>query len=434
MAQLAINGGEPVIKQPLPAYNSIGKEEMAAVNQVMNSGRLSQFVGAWGEDFNGGPFIQEFEQAWTQQFKVPHAITVNSATSGLFAAMGAIGISPGDEVIVPPYTMSATVMAPLIYGGIPVFADIEDQTFCLDVEQVKAKINPRTKAIIAVNLFGHPAKLSELKSIADKHGIWLIEDNAQSPLATENGQYAGTIGHIGVFSLNYHKHIHTGEGGVIVTRDDKLALRLRMIRNHGENAIEASNVTDLTNLVGFNYRKTELGAAIGKAQLSQIDHHVGKREALAKLLSEGIAGLPGLIPPAVRDNCRHVYYLLAIRYDEKLLGISRLIFSKALAAEGFPNVVGYVKPLYLLPLFQKRIAIGSNGFPFSLSSATYNKGLCPVVERLHEKELFWFHNCNFEVGQIQAELLIEAIRKVHTHRHELSNIESVPQTAGVASV
>ncbi len=432
MAQLAINGGTPVIKQPLSAYNSISEEEGAAVNQVIASGCLSQFVGAWGEDFNGGPFIKEFEEVWAKQFKVPHAITVNSATSGLFAAMGAIGISPGDEVIVPPYTMSATVMAPLIYGGIPVFADIEEQTFCLDVEQVKTKISPRTKAIIAVNLFGHPAKLSELKAIADKHGIYLIEDNAQSPLAEEFGKYAGTIGHIGIFSLNFHKHIHTGEGGVIVTEDDNLALRLRMIRNHGENAVEPANVSDLTNLVGFNYRMTELSAAVGTAQLSKVDYHVNKREVLAKQLSEAIAELPGLTPPAVRDNCRHVFYVLAMRYDEKQMGVPRNIFSKALVAEGFPNYTGYVKPLYLLPLFQKRIAVGRDGFPFSLSSVTYNKGLCPVVERMHEKEFFWFPNSVYDVSANQADMLVEAIKKVHTHRHELTNVGRPLETAGVA--
>src|SRR5262249_8722448 len=158
-----------------------------------------------------------------------------SATSGLVAAMGAVGIEPGDEVIVPPTTMSATAVAPLAYGGKPGFADIEPETFGPDPAAVRAPITPRTKAIVSANLIGHPARLAELAAIAREHGLYLVEDNAQGPLAAEHGRYAGTVGDIGVFSLNYHKHIHTGEGGVCVTNDDELALRLQLIRNHGEN-------------------------------------------------------------------------------------------------------------------------------------------------------------------------------------------------------
>jgi len=209
---------------------------------------------------------------------VKHTVSMNSATSGLFAAMGAVGIGPGDEVIVPPYTMSATAMAPLIYGGIPVFADIEEKTFGLDPAAVRKAVTPRTKAIIAVNLFGHPARLDELLEIAKERHLFLVEDNAQGPLAEDQGRYAGTLGHIGVFSLNYHKHIHTGEGGMCVTQDDDLALRLQLIRNHGENAVGPLETSDLTNLIGFNFRMTEIQAAIGIEQLKSIDEHVGRRE------------------------------------------------------------------------------------------------------------------------------------------------------------
>src|SRR5262245_21901216 len=232
-------GGEPVIGQRLGSYNTIGAEEKAAVEQVMATGKLSGFIGEWCDSFNGGSKVQAFEAAWRERFASRHAITVNSNTSGLFASMGAVGLAPGDEVIVPPYTMSATAMAPLIYGGIPVFADIEPATFCLDPQAVRRALTPRTRAILAVNLFGHPAPLAELRALAEQHGIWLVEDNAQGPLAMEHGRYAGTMGHIGIFSLNYHKHVHTGEGGMCVTADDELALRLQMIRNHGENIVEA---------------------------------------------------------------------------------------------------------------------------------------------------------------------------------------------------
>jgi dTDP-4-amino-4,6-dideoxygalactose transaminase len=321
--------------------------------------------------------------------------------------------------------MSATVMAPVIYGAIPVFADIEEETFGLDPEAVRKAITPKTKAIIAVNLFGHPARVDELLKIAEENKLILLEDNAQSPLAEDNGRFAGTIGHIGVFSLNFHKHIHTGEGGMCVTNDDNLALRLKLIRNHGENVVEQYKIEDLTNLVGFNFRLTEIQAAIGMEQLKSIDRHVGKREALARALTAGIKGLKGLTAPKVRPGCRHVYYVWAVRLNEKVLGISRKTYCNALNAEGFPAFEGYVKPLYLLPVFQKKTAFGKNGFPFSMSAdVNYDKGICPVCERMYEKEFIGFEPCSYYIDEMQTELLIEAIKKVHTHLDELRVLQN----------
>jgi len=386
---------------------------------VMRSGCLSAFYGSWGDEFLGGPQVKAFEAAWAARFRVPHAVSMNSATSGLMAAMGAIGIGPGDEVIVPPYTMSATAMAPLIYGGIPVFADIDPETFCLDIGEVERAITPRTKAIIAVNLFGHPAPLARLRALADSHGLKLVEDNAQSPLAEENGRLAGTVGHIGVFSLNYHKHVHTGEGGMCVTADADLALRLQLLRNHGENIVEPVGMKDISNMVGFNFRMTELSAAVGLAQLAKIDAHVSTREAVATTLTAGLRGLEGVTVPAVRTGCRHVHYLWCPRLDEAILGISRERFSAALAAEGFPHFNGYVRPLYMLPVFQKRIAIGSAGHPFNLWKGKYEAGACPVAERMHYRELLCFETCMHQIDHAAAGALAEAFRKVHRHRKDL---------------
>jgi perosamine synthetase len=417
--RLALTGGVPILADPLPHYPSIGAEEEAAVIDTIRSGRLSGFFGSWGEEFLGGPKVRALESAWSELFGTEYVVSVNSNTSGLMAAIGACGISPGDEVIVPCTTMSATAVAPLVYGGIPVFADIDQDTFCIDIEGVRNNLSARTKAIIAVNLFGHPAPLEELRKLADERGIILIEDNAQAPLARENDLYCGTIGHVGVFSLNYHKHIHSGEGGLCCTNDANLAERIRLIRNHAEAVVGAAGVDDLTNLVGFNFRLTELSAAVALAQFRNIETHVARRKKAAESLSKGILGLEGVIPPQVRDGCDHVYYNWAMRYQEGIVGPSRSTFMKALQAEGFPCRPGYVEPLYMLPMFQRRKAIGSAGFPFNLSDRTYYKGQCPTAERLFENEFLIFKTCDWDLDETIMDRLIAAFRKVYENRCDL---------------
>lgn len=417
---LALHGGSKAVQQEIPAFISIGSEEKRAVIDFLDRKLpLSGFHGSARPSFFGGPEVQDFETAWQTTFKCKHAISVNSATSGLMAAMGAIGIEPGDEVIVPPYTMSATAIAPLVYGGIPVFVDIEDQYFCLDIEKVKQAITPRTRAILVVNLWGHPAALKELRALADEKGLYLVEDNAQALAATEDGAFAGTIGHIGIFSMNVHKHIQSGEGGVCVTENDHLAQRLQLIRNHGENVTTWLEVEDIANIIGFNFRQTEIGAAIAHAQLKKLTPMVERCHQIAGQLTEGLKDLEGIITPAVRPGCTHSYFMWSIRYQAEILGAPRERFVEALQAEGLPVAQGYVPPLYRLPLFRKRIAIGTQGFPFTLSDIKYHDGLCPVTERLHEKEIIQYQPVAWDPSPEQVEQMIEAFRKVHKHIKDL---------------
>ena len=411
MSRLAIFGGKPEIDTPFVPYNRIGEAEREAVLGTLESGLLSGYIGAPGPEFEGGPEVQELESLWAGMFNTAHAVAVNSATSGLFAALGACGISPGDEVIVPPYSMSATAVAPYVYGGIPVFVDIEADTFCLNIECVRATITDRTKAIIAVNLFGHPARLGELRALADSHGIYLVEDNAQAPLATENGILCGTIGHIGVFSLNRHKHIQTGEGGVCTTDDADLAFRLKLIRNHGENLIEHYSAQSAQDLVGFNYRLSELSAAIGRVQLNRAKEIIAEREAFALRLSVGVLGIPGLIPPHVREGCRHTFYAWPMRYDRNVVGVPRGVFIQAMAAEGVPLNGGYVPPLYRLPIFAARESRGG---------ATE----CPVTERMHSSEEVGFGICAFELSDRLVDHIAAAFHKVYENRAELERLST----------
>ena len=178
---LALFGGQKVITNKLTKYNTIGKEELIAVNEVLNSGCLSKFLGCWDDDFYGGPKVREFEKNCAEFFNVKHVVTVNSWTSGLICAIGAIGVEPGDEIIVTPWTMCATATAILHWNAIPVFCDIEADTFNLDPLEVEKKINKKTKAILAADIFGHSCNIGSLMKIAEKYNLKVITDSAQSP-------------------------------------------------------------------------------------------------------------------------------------------------------------------------------------------------------------------------------------------------------------
>lgn len=427
VAELALFGGKPVRDKPFPPYRSIGKEEKEAVEQVMDTGNLSQFLGAWDPDFFGGPKVREFERAWADAFGARHAVTVNSNTSGLFACIGASMVGPGDEVIVSPYTMSASALAPVIYGAVPIFADIQEDIFCLDPASIEARITPRTRAILVVHIFGHPADMDPIMAIANKHKLTVIEDCAQAPGAKYKGRPVGTIGHMGVFSLNYHKHIHTGEGGVIVTNDDRLATRLQLIRNHGETVIEDMGHREVENMFGFNFRLTELQAAIGIEQLKKLESLVAPRIELAGYLAEKMKPL-GVFKPAVTlPECRHVFYVHAIRFDARKAGISRNLFLEAVRAEGVPLAGGYVKPLYWQPMYQKKLGMGKSGFPFVGShyqgKPDYGRGICPVTERMHSEELFYHDLMRPPLTKKDMGDVIRAFEKVLNNVEKLSKKE-----------
>jgi len=423
--RLALFGGEPEVASPLQPYRSVGQAERDAVMAVMNSECLSGFMGAPGPQFFGGPQVQKLEAEWRKLYGCRHAVSMNSATSGLVAAMGAIGISPGDEVIVPPYTMSATAVAPLFYGGIPVFADINPTSLCIDPGDVERQITPKTRAILAVNLFGRPADLLALRSIADRHRLMLVEDSAQAPFARQNGKLCGTIGHIGVYSLNYHKHIHAGEGGICVTNDDSLANRLALIRNHGENVFGNLGESDPANLIGQNLRMTELSAAVALAQLGRIEHHLARRETAAHRLNAAVSQLEGMAAPVVPDGWRHNYYCWPLRISEAALGVRRQTVAAALKAEGMPFREGYVSPLYNLPTFQRRRAIGNDGWPFVLSNRSYTDSAwqCPNVELVESSQLLLFLLCAWEIDDSLVDGFVRALTKVHANLPALRSWE-----------
>jgi dTDP-4-amino-4,6-dideoxygalactose transaminase len=431
--KLAIHGGPKVRDTLFPAYVTIGPEEKEAVNRVMDSGVLSRYLASWHVNFMGGCEVQALEAEWSAYFKVKHAVAVNSATSGLYCAVGATGIEPGEEIIVSPYTMCATATAPLIFNAVPVFADVEHDHLCLDPASVEERITPRTRAIIVVDLCGQPYDADAINAIARKHNLLVIEDTAQAPGAFHNGRPAGTLGDIGVFSLNYHKHIHCGEGGVIVTDNDELADRCRMIRNHAEAVVEAKGVSNIANMVGFNFRMPELEAAITRCQLSKLEDLVARRQENCAYLAKKLAQIPAVTPPSVRPGTTHAYYMQPFWFDQRRAGVHRDVFIEAVKAElspfhlreaeGVKIGCGLIRPLYLQPLFQKRIAYGSKGCPFtspwSDTNVQYGKGLCPTVEKLHEDEVFVTELMQPQLTQSDLDDVANAFFKVWEFRAEL---------------
>jgi len=429
--KLAINGGTKLREEPFPAYNTIGIEEEEAVLRVLRSGKLSTYIGSWHDDFYGGTEVKALESEWANFFGVKHAISVNSATSGLYAAVGAIGIHPGDEVIVSPYTMSATASAILLYGGIPVFADVEEEFFCLDPQSVESLITDKTKAIMTVDIFGQPSDFKALKEIATKHNLKIIEDAAQAPYAKYDGKFAGTLGDVGVFSLNYHKHIHSGEGGIVVTDDDDLAFKIQLIRNHAEAVLSVKGYKDkseLHNMLGFNYRMTEIEAAIARVQLTKLKDLVEQRVKNIKYLEEGFKKLPFLRVPPTREHCTHVYYGHPLLFKEEVAGMHRNKFIDAVRAElprtlmreDSPSALvgyGYVKPLYLQPLYQEKICFGE--YPFSLSDREYKKGDCPVCEKLYYDTLVGHELMRPGMNEKDLDDVLAAFVKVWENREEL---------------
>ena len=422
--KLALHGGPKTINKEFNRYNPISNEELEAAKSVIESGVLSQFLGAWHPDFYGGPKVQEFERACEKYFGVKHAVTVNSWTSGLVTAVGAIGIEPGDEIIVTPWTMCASATAILHWNAIPVFADIDPRTFNIDPKSVEERITPYTKAIMAVDIFGQSCDIDALMKIAEKYNLKVITDTAQAPGTFNNGRSTGTLSHVGGYSLNYHKHIHTGEGGILVTNDDDIFERMQLIRNHAEAVVEGKGVTNLVNMIGHNFRLGEIESAIGIEQLKKLSEFVETRQHIANRLTEGIKDLPGLITPYIVPGNTHAYYVYPLVLDLSLLKATREKICSALNAEGLDFSEGFVN-VHMLPMYQQKIAYGSSGFPWSSDiykgNVSYEKGICPVAEELHEKNFICYGLCTHELDDAEVDLIIKAFRKVWSNIDKLSS-------------
>ena len=418
MSELALLGGRKIRTTAFPPYPVIGEAERRAIMDVLDEGRLSTFIASPGEHFLGGRRIRQFEAEFAEFHGARFAVAFNSATAALHAAVLGCGVQPGEEVIVPPYTFTSTATCALMAGAIPVFADIEDEAFCLDPKTVETVISPRSRAMIPVHLFGQPAAMDELLEVARRHRLRVIEDCAQAPGATYKGRKVGTLGDCGIFSFQETKNLMTGEGGMLITDDPTIADVARLLRNHGEAAVPPGEARSYrAEVLGFNYRMTEFEAALGRVQLAHLGEQNGARQRLAAHLARALDGVRGLRVPPLRSDVEHVYYVFPLLFDEAAWGVPRARVLEAINAEGIPISGGYVKPLYLSPLYQERRASAFRGYR---GDARYEEGVCPVVERLHGSTMVLLAVVRPPATERDMDDIAAAIRKVWTHRRELA--------------
>jgi dTDP-4-amino-4,6-dideoxygalactose transaminase len=394
-SELALLGGSKTRLAPFPPYPVIGVEERRAVMEVLDEGRLSTFVASPGEHFLGGKRIRAFERAFADYHGVRFAVAFNSATSALHAAVVALDVPAGHEVLVPPYTFTSTATCALMAGAVPVFVDVEPETFCLDPKALEAAVSPLSRAVIPVHLFGHPAAMDEILEVARRHSLRVIEDAAQAPGAVYRGRRVGTLGDCAVYSFQESKNLMTGEGGMLVTDDPQVAEVAQLVRNHGEM----------------------IEAALGLVQLGRLSAQNAERQRLAGHLTQALADVPGLRPPLVRSGCEHVFYAYTLTYDEMAWGVPRDRFVAALGAEGVPAAPGYVKPLYLNPLYTERRSLA---FGTYRGRARYERGICPVAEDLHFQKAIVLVVVRPPASERDMDDIAAAAHKLWTHREELA--------------
>ncbi len=342
----------------------IDEDDIAAVVEVLRSNMLTT-----------GPKVAEFEQAVAYFVGSSEAVAVNSGTAALHAAMYALNIKPGDEVIVPPMTFAASANCIVYQGGTPVFADVDPNTLLIDPEQVEAKITARTKAIIAVDYAGQPCNYDALRSIANRHGLHLVADACHAIGAEYHNQRIGSLADLTVFSFHPVKHITTGEGGMVVTNNPKFAERLRTFRNHGittdhrQRAQAGSFYYEMTEL-GYNYRLCDIQCALGISQLRKLPRFIARRQYLAACYDRALAECPFVTPLACQNNISHAYHLYVVRFDTQMLNQSHAEIFTGLRNQNIGVNVHYI-PVHLHPFYRNTFGT--------------QPGMCPVAEAAYEQ-------------------------------------------------
>jgi len=379
MKTLALYGGEPVRREPYKILPQFDETEYAGVEKILRSGDISDFGGQYA--------VKEFESSFAKYLGVDFAVALNSGTAALHTAFVASGMKPGDEAIVPPFTFISTVSPLLQIGVRPVFSDIDRDSYCLDPAKIEEKITPRTKAVIPVQLYGNIADMKDIVDVSKRNGLSLIEDAAQAHGADMDGRFAGTFGDVGAFSFAQNKNMTTGEGGMLVTNDSKIYTIAKLLRQNGKSNWRTHDI------LGYNYRMTEMQAAIGVEQVKKLPEMNRKRREIANIYYKNLRGTDFTLP-SVRKGVNHVYFKFPILVPERFKDRRDLVV-KAIKAENVPVEVGYPYPLY------------------EINFLSEFRTECPVAEDVCSRviNLFTGPSMQSDVGLQTA----EAVKKVYNY-------------------
>ncbi len=409
----AILGGKKAHAGAFPSWPRFDDREEQALVQTLRSGKWGRLIGSK---------VSEFEKAFADLTKAKHCITTSCGTTSLVAALGAIGIGPGDEVILPPYTFIATYNAIVLHYALPVFVDTDAETFQIDARKIQAAITKDTKAILPVHIGGSSADMDTVLDAAHQNKIPVIEDACQAHLAEWRGRSVGNMGLAGCFSFQASKNMTAGEGGAIITNDDEFANRCYNFHNHGHGRNVAGQ--NVSGERGANFRLTEFQASILLAQLTRLEEHAKTREQNAAYLTTLLQEIPGIKPARKHEGCtRSSHHLFMFRYEkEHFANLDRAKFLKALAAEGISCSSGYaplnsdpyVKALANNPHYQKV-------YGKETMAKWQERNRCPVNDKLCS-EAAWFTQTTLLGSRSEMEQIAEAIQKIQSHAGEIAKV------------
>jgi dTDP-4-amino-4,6-dideoxygalactose transaminase len=422
MGKLALTGGTPVRQRPFTAWPVLDESDVEAVAAVVRSGRWGR-IGSMG-----GSRVREFETAFAAYQGARYGLAVHSGTGALEVALKAVGIGPGDEVIVPPYTFMGSATSVLLVGAVPVFVDIDPQTYNIDPALIEAAITSRTRAIMPVHFGGLPCDMDRILEIARRHNLAVIEDAAHGHGGRWRDRGLGTIGTLGCFSLQASKNLNAGEGGCILTDDEEL-WRL-CVRYHdpwrGRVQLDPEEDENIGwrvrfPVISWNYKMTEFQGALLLSQLARLEEQAQRRNQNGRYLDAQLRQIEGMttlrIDPYVT---RHAYHIYIVRYTgEGFGGLPREQLITALQAEGIPLSAGYLRPLYAHPAFAEAPASMVKGFPVAGSGVDYRATHCPQTERLCREETLWFSQSLLLGERADMDDIAAAILKVKENAAEL---------------
>lgn len=416
MENLALYGGEKVKNTPFAKGKRFGEEELRNLEEALNQNTLFYWKGN---------LVKKLTAKFAEMYGVPYCVATTSGTASIHVALGALGVTAGDEVITSPITDMGTIIGIIYQNAIPVFADLDPNSYNMDPASIEAKITDKTKAIVVVHLAGAPADMDPIMEIAKRHNLKVIEDCAQSYMTRYKGRLCGTIGDAGCFSLNDFKHISAGDGGMVIMKDENLYHTALRFADKNYQRITVNGQADRQiPFIAPNYRMNELTGAVGLAQLDKVEWICEQRHKMGERVSEALRKLPGLTPPKIYENSYSSYWFYLFRIDEEEAGVSREEFCNAVSAEGVPCTPGYIPHcVYEYDMFANQEGYRSTNCPFKCPlndrTYTYGKGLCPQAEEILQTAVRVEINEFYSEQDIQD--TINAITKVSNYFYHRKN-------------